>query len=277
MFGIHTFVTSEPSDVLPMDVALVTVPVGARDPYLDHLAKAETAVYLENPIARTLAEAQWVAGLFPPHAVGCGFQRRLLSRDILVEDGCFGRVRRIRVAEGDVTRATGVNSSFRDDASLSGGGILMDLGVHALDLIQWITDATGVEILDQRLLFGGRIDRDVRLLLCYSSSVGEFEVEIDLSWVRPLGSFFSIEFEEATVETSSAPSEDVSVVGRHGDVAWRLHSEQRMSRTVPEAVAEAWRCFLRGRDTRQPGALALASCFSTIELVERVYAKEEAR
>src|SRR5277367_4119561 len=134
-------------DELPVtDVVLLAVPVTARLPYYELFAKRGTCVLAEKPLAIGGSEAERICDLYPEYSLACGFQRRSYASvalaKLLVAENWFGPLRSISVSEGSLTTKTGADSRFYDDAGSGGGGVLMDLGCHSLDVAIYITGAT---------------------------------------------------------------------------------------------------------------------------------------
>lgn len=125
------------------------------------------AVFCQKPLGRTAAEARSVVD-------AARAADRLLSVDLSYRftEG----MRRIRdlVRAGELGRVFAVDLVFHNaygpdkpwfyDPALSGGGCVMDLGVHLVDLALWTLDFPAVSGVSAHLLaggepLGGRIDR----------------------------------------------------------------------------------------------------------------------
>jgi predicted dehydrogenase len=102
------------------------------------------AVFCQKPLARTAAEARWVVDaaraadrllgvdLSYRHVAGVAELRRL------VQDGTLGR---IFAADLTFHNAYGPDKAWYADPRLSGGGCVMDLGIHLVDLALWVLGA----------------------------------------------------------------------------------------------------------------------------------------
>lgn len=117
------------------------------------------AVFCQKPLGRTEAETRAVV-----HAARAA--DRLLGVDLSYRH--TEGMRRIR----DILRAGGIGEVFAADLvfhnaygpdrpwfyepALSGGGCVMDLGVHLVDLALWALDVSRVERVSARLFAGGR-------------------------------------------------------------------------------------------------------------------------
>jgi predicted dehydrogenase len=269
------------ADDLPeCDVALLAIPVGARASYLDAFAKRGTGVFVEKPFARTAEEHLKFLEPFPPQRIGCGFMRRTYDSTLLLkkilEEGWFGRLLGIRAAEGARTASTRADRSYFDEPDAGGGGILLEVGCHAVDLALHITGATGHEIVRERMYFDGHADRkaeaEVALLTHGDRGERRIPLEFCFSWLDPQDNQMELSFETARVLVGNKPEDLVRVAGlRPESTEVRLAPLNRGARTVNQAFFLEWRHFLTGLDEGTPSVVAAASCLEATSLIEAVY------
>lgn len=120
--------------------------------------EAGTAVFCQKPLGRTAAEAEAVVD-------AASTADRLLSVDFsyryqqgtervaeLVRGGALGK---IFAADLVFHNAYGPDKPWFYDRALSGGGCVMDLGVHLVDLALWMLGFPPVEEVRARLFAGG--------------------------------------------------------------------------------------------------------------------------
>ena len=264
-------------DELPVtDVVLLAVPVTARLAYYELFAKRGTSVLAEKPLAIGSSEAERICDLFPEHSLACGFQRRsyasvALAR-LLVTENWFGPLRSISVSEGALTTKTGTDSRFYDDAASGGGGVLMDLGCHSLDLAMYISEATEAIPIGQRFVFDGGVDREVEAHLSLRTATGACDLNYLVTWLRPAKNTIELHFENCTVEFPCQPSQDVKIHGslNESDVA-SLSMKQAGAGTVYQAFYLEWMAFLDGVRSRQASKFSARSSLPTIRAVEALY------
>ena len=88
------------------DIVLLAIPYGARYPVYDMLTGRDSALYVEKPFARTLAEHNDLCARFPDSRVAIGFQRRALGvvtmMKAMVSNEIFGRLKRVELAMEEV-------------------------------------------------------------------------------------------------------------------------------------------------------------------------------
>ena len=116
------------------------------------------AVFCQKPLGRTAAEAQAVvdAARAADRLLGVDFSYRYTEgmrriREI-VGSGELGRVHAVDLV---FHNAYGPDKPWFYDPALSGGGCVMDLGVHLVDLALWALDFPDVAGVSARLFAGG--------------------------------------------------------------------------------------------------------------------------
>lgn len=123
------------------DAALVAVPNALHEPVASDLLRAGLHVLVEKPMARSTAECDRMlaaaSGAGVVLAVGHDFRQYPVARYAreLFASGLLGAVRRV-----DVRQSSGAGWPAVSTAVLSpeaGGGVLIDFGVHLLDLLLW--------------------------------------------------------------------------------------------------------------------------------------------
>jgi predicted dehydrogenase len=124
------------------DVALVLVPNGHHASISCALLEKGVHVLCEKPMARTPEEclAMIEAARRGKSLLCIGHNRRfrphvLLARRLL-QKGLIGQIVNVEVAEGSASDWPRSRAYF--DREESGGGALLDVGIHSIDLIRWL-------------------------------------------------------------------------------------------------------------------------------------------
>jgi predicted dehydrogenase len=143
---------------LGLDGIVIATPSALHADQAVRALEAGVAVFCQKPLGRTAAEARRVveaaraAGrllgvdLSYRHVTGMAEVRRL------VQEGALGRV---YAAELVFHNAYGPDKAWFQDARLSGGGCVMDLGIHLVDLALWVLGFPGVTAVAATLRAGG--------------------------------------------------------------------------------------------------------------------------
>lgn len=277
-YGVDSFGLPADLSALPStDVVLLAIPVGARIPFYELFAARGTAVFAEKPLAIAGADAERICGLYADHRLACGFQRRAFATvDIArsaVAENWFGPIRSISIEEGARTAKTGTDARFYDDWSAAGGGILMDLGCHSLDMALFVSGATEAVPLHQRFVFDESIDRELRAGLRFRGPRGEFDVDLHVTWLAPTTNTLRIQFDACSLTLSCYPELCVNICDCDGHpVEINLTSRRRRAVTVYQAFYLEWEAFLDGARAQRASAFSGRSCLPTIRAVEALYA-----
>lgn len=188
------------------DAAILCLPHHLHAAAATELLEAGVHVLVEKPMALDVAECDaMIAAADGGGAVlAVGLVRRLypVSRFVhdLVGEPALGRPRRFVWEEGSVFDwPVESDAMFRRESA--GGGVLMDLGVHVLDLLAWWFGTPAS--LDYSDDGRGGVEAECRIALGFP---GGPEGRVRLSRLRPLGNRCRLEFEGGSVEFDVAPS-----------------------------------------------------------------------
>ena len=125
-----------------VDLAVVALPNGAHAPVSCELLANGVHVLCEKPMARNVAECRAMieAAERGGTKLCIGHNRRFRTNSMLakrlIEKGIVGAVTRIEAEEGSTS--DWVRSSVYFDPKQAGGGALIDVGIHSIDLIRWL-------------------------------------------------------------------------------------------------------------------------------------------
>jgi predicted dehydrogenase len=148
-----------------VDGVVIATPSALHSEQAIRALERGVAVFCQKPLGRTEAEAR--------AAVDAARRAdRLLAVDLsyrftegmrrireAVRSGALGRVYAVDLV---FHNAYGPDKPWFYDPALSGGGCVMDLGVHLVDLALWALDFPGVADVSSRLFAGGEPLRDPR-------------------------------------------------------------------------------------------------------------------
>ncbi|AGB32386.1 oxidoreductase domain protein [Natrinema pellirubrum DSM 15624] len=145
-FGARTYETHD--DLLEddaVDAVIVTTPNRFHEPIAVSALEASCDVLVEKPLAHTLESAERIAETAARADGICmvGFHNRhAASMAMFDEQHARGRFGDLTHVEADYVRRRGVPGpgSWFTDSELAGGGALLDIGVHALDLALYALD-----------------------------------------------------------------------------------------------------------------------------------------
>jgi predicted dehydrogenase/nucleoside-diphosphate-sugar epimerase len=134
------------------DAAIVAVPNTFHATVTLALLRAGVHVLCEKPLATTEAAAQEMLNMAAAerHVLACGLTRRFVGSTALVAEtlrrGVVGRPKRFEIRESVWNWPFG-RATF--DRSVGGGGVLIDMGPHVLDLLAaWLGPVEVLEYAD---------------------------------------------------------------------------------------------------------------------------------
>lgn len=181
------------------ELAVVAVPNACHAPVTAELLRAGLHVLVEKPMARSAAEcdrmleAAAAAGVVL--AVGHDFRHYPVARYAreLFASGLLGPVRRVDVRQSAGGRWPAVSTAVLSPES--GGGVLLDFGVHLLDLLLWwLGDLRAAAYRDDA---EGGVESECECELVLDTGV---PVRMELSRTRALRDTAVVECERGTVE-----------------------------------------------------------------------------
>ena len=159
---VHTDAASLFDDV---DAVIVTTPNRYHEEHVVAALEAGLDVLVEKPLAHDLASAERIAAAAADAAGFCmvGFNNRFSDAiRVLKEYQRAGRFGEIYHVEANYVRQRGIpgRGSWFTSEAVAGGGALVDLGVHAVDLALYVLEFPAiVEVTGEtRAGFGGRDD-----------------------------------------------------------------------------------------------------------------------
>ena len=154
-------------------------------------AAAGKHVVCEKPLARTLSEADEMlvatdrAGVKLMYAELICFAPRYVRAKELVDEGAFGRVFQIKHGETHY----GPHSDWFWQGEQSGGGVLMDMGCHSIEIIRWLYDKPAIQSVTAELgtfVHGDRTDLEDHALVTIRFEGNRLGF-IETSWAKPGG------------------------------------------------------------------------------------------
>lgn len=177
-------------DAERLDVVTLALPNALHADVTVAAAARGVHVICEKPLARTLDECDRMldacrrAGVLLLYAEQLCFAPRYVRVKELVGSGAFGRVVEIQHRE----RHGGPHAAWFRDADRAGGGVLLDMGCHGIELARWLLDKEPVTSVHARV---GRftvpddaVEDHAIMTLRFAS--GALAV-IDASWAAPGG------------------------------------------------------------------------------------------
>jgi predicted dehydrogenase len=142
--SLDAMLKAHKSGEIKLDGVVICTPPSIRLKLVDAALKAKMPVLMEKPIAHTLADAKKLAALSLKHkkvpaflAYCHRFAAPINVMKRLVADGKVGRL--VRIENAFACDLPGHESKWFSDPKKAGGGALLDMGSHSLDLFAYLT------------------------------------------------------------------------------------------------------------------------------------------
>ena len=236
---------------------------------------------VEKPMALNLEEAEAMVRAANTNRVALqiGLMNRFCRGAQVVkraiDENWLGRVRSFTVEWGFVYDWP-VASGFFFSKEQAGGGVLIDLGSHVLDLLLWwLGDAAALEYKDDSL---GGVETECRLSLVLHGPAGSVEGTVTLSRLRKLTNKARIVGDRFTVECDI----DNPVAVRFWptssgseDLVFGLDFDSLSRQTLDDAYAEQLRAFARVITTGGNPAVPGESVLGSVALIDRCYRQRQ--
>ena len=266
-----------------LDGVVIATPSALHASQSVHALERGMAVFCQKPLGRSAEETARVVAA----ARSAG---RLLGVDLSYRHVRAGRLVRDLVRSGALGRVYAVDLVFHNaygpdkpwfyDAALSGGGCLMDLGIHLMDLALWSLDFPGVDHTTSRLFHKGKPLASRGEVEDYA--IGRLDLEtgaavrLACSWNLPAG-------RDAVIEAAFCGTEGGAVLRNVGGsfydfVAERYRGTAREELCGPPddwggRAAVAWAEALADGQKFDPAADEFTE---TAAVLDRLYATAEA-
>jgi len=142
-----------------IDGVVIATPSALHAAHAMAALEHEKAVFCQKPLARNAAEAAQVVATAHAHdrLLGVDFSYRCVAGiEALREQIRAGELGDLYAIDLTFHNAYGPEKAWFYDVSQSGGGCVMDLGVHLIDLAMWMTGRARVEAVDANLYQQGK-------------------------------------------------------------------------------------------------------------------------
>lgn len=265
----------------PVDGVILALPNHLHAPVTLEFLERGIPVLVEKPMALTVTEAE--AMVTAAAAKGVALQvglmyrfcngARLLKR--AVEEGWLGRLRSFSLESGLVYDWP-VTSRFIFSKDQAGGGELVDIGSHTLDLLLWwLGEVVEVEYRDDCL---GGVEAECWLSLVLQGPTGPVPGTVTLSRLRKLNDTVCLVGEHFTIEYDLASTATLRI----WPTAW---NQQGLSfaltpRSLPrqswnDVYANQLRAFAQTIATGKSAVVTGEEVARSVALIERCYRERQ--
>jgi len=172
---------------LGLDGVVIASPSALHADQARVVLEAGVAVFCQKPLGRTATECRAVvaAARAADRLLGVDFSyRRTAAVEAVAAAVRGGELGRVFAADLTFHNAYGPDKPWFYDVALSGGGCLIDLGVHLVDLALWVLGTDKVRDVEARLFRNGLLLKpgEVEDYALVSFTAGDAAVRLACSW-----------------------------------------------------------------------------------------------
>jgi len=268
-------------DTSELDAVIIATPVTLHFPISEYFLNHGLHVLVEKPIALNGSESAKLVDIAKSQnlTLSVGLYRRLFpSLSLLkqmIKDEQWGRPLGFSFNWGDFYSWSATSLGNMQKA-LAGGGVLMDLGPHALD---WLTFLFDGEIKLEAYADDscGGIEADCELELTATVLDQEISGLLSLSRVRKLGGELEIELEKAILTLGVGERFRLEVAPKlTPDVKYQAEFTSEFNQDWYEAFSLEFDDFANAINSNDESALSGQSCLPAMQIIDQCYATENA-
>jgi predicted dehydrogenase len=170
-----------------VDAVYIATPPGSHEEHAMAVLAAGKPCYVEKPMSRNAAESRRMVEAFRAKGVPLyvAYYRRALPRFLkakeLIDSGALGRITAVSYRYADSNMAKPQNPPpWRVVAEHSGGGLFLDIGSHALDMLDfWFGPLTVVKSQARNTRKADRVEDQVQASLTARAIPVTFETDFN--------------------------------------------------------------------------------------------------
>jgi predicted dehydrogenase len=269
-YGASSTACSHTEIIGRVDAAVIASPHHTHVPIALDLIGAGVAVLSEKPLGTSVAEVEAVRDASQRHGciVAVNQTRRFIPacQEIRrrIDAGDLGEVWRVDASEGDRFGWPAATPSMFGTRS-GGQGVLLDIGVHVIDLLTcWFGADLAVDSFRDDS-FGGSEAAAVATL-----SRGDLRLDIRLSWLAKLRNAVRISGTEGTLEWNVYDL-DTFTLHSHGSGRPSRVRLDGAPREYNDLAVPVLRDFRQAIDTGGPPAVRPEDALASMRIIERCY------
>jgi predicted dehydrogenase len=203
-----------------VDAAIICLPNFLHGPVAKDFLRCKVNVLCEKPLALSSSDVNEMIAvadqeevlLYPAHIRRFYWSSKEVKK--ILRTGLLGDLRSIEAEEGEVFDWPTLSGFFFDKMK-SGGGVLIDMGSHVLDLLLWWLDMYPLETFYADDDYGG-VEADAKLDMMFDGNIG---VSVQLSRLRNLQNRIRLEFTEGTVTYRTEDFNRITVESKVGKIS----------------------------------------------------------
>lgn len=173
-------------DQCSLDAVIISTPTFSHIPIAKYAANRNVNIFIEKPMSSNLEQAVDLYEFLKekPLVSMIGFSSRyiptLLKGKEIIESGILGKIESVK-AQAYIADVFSKQRGWRYNKGLSGGGVLIDVGVHMIDLLYWYFGKIASAIGSIKSIYSENVEDEASVHLNFKNGLG---VDFDCSWSK---------------------------------------------------------------------------------------------
>jgi len=234
------------SDLPDCDIALLAIPVGVKNNYIEEFAQRDCYIFTEKPFAADIKTHELFLEM--SKKITCNYMRKFYNstrqlKDIITSD-VFGPIEKISIVEGGIIGKTGRGKdSYQSNPKLSGGGFLTESSCHTFSQLDFLFDEISLESSDT--IWSGEFDIETNANLRVNDQ-NPFSIEYTGTMIRHVEPKTTIFFKQNKIELNHLEPESIFTISSltSSDFEINLEKETFYASTYEQAYYLKWKNFL---------------------------------
>ena len=227
------------------DIALLAIPVGAKEEYIREFSKRNIYIFTEKPFAIDLETHKNFLKL--SNKISCNYMRIYYNstRQIknIISSGVFGHLKKVSITEGGVMGKTGKSkNSYQADPKLSGGGMLMETSCHTFSQLAFLFN--DISVRQAKIVWEDDFDVESNVIFDVSDNV-PFSIDYTATMLKPIETNATFFFEHNKIQFNHLiPNSVFTISSFDSEKQFIIEQEDHFAETFAQAYYLKWKDFL---------------------------------
>jgi len=276
-FGISAYYTDwrEMLALERLDAATIaTPPIHHREMAVEAMEHG-LDVLIEKPLATSINDAQEIVetaqktGRIAMVEQSLRYNPAFRKSCELVKSGAIGKIKRIHGAMlHSGPKGWAPESNWFFDPKIAGGGVILDSGVHIVDIIRYITQANFADLNGELVYsYNSQIEEEASLTGWLQ---GDIQVAIELSWhVNPSQVSVNLYGTEGNLHVDIKSAQPIKIFYRNGDISIPL--------VQSDWYGNVWKHFVEVCENREEPVSSVSDNVHSLVPLLSLYGKSTTR
>ena len=260
------------SELPDCDIALLAIPVGAKNDYIEEFAKRECYSFTEKPFAIDIKTHELFLKM--SKKITCNYMRKFYNstrqlKDIISSD-IFGPIEKMSVVEGGIIGKTGRGKdSYQSNPKLSGGGFLTESSCHTFSQLDFLFSEISLD--SSETIWSEEFDIETNATLRVNNQ-NTFSIDYTGTMIRHVEPKTTIFFKQNKIEFNHLEPESIFTISSltNSDFNMNLEKETFFASTYAQAYYLKWKDFLKAISSSSNLDVNSETSFTTTKLISEI-------